>query len=128
MSDPTPKPNRPVAASGPRPLADRLSERVALAHHALEQRDRHAPSRPERRRRRRRAGSDTPRTPRSPEVRALRRVFVELGATYRQYRRRTGKPASVPLRAAATAFRKEPSLTALTSVAGYLDELALLDW
>jgi hypothetical protein len=67
-------------------------------------------------------------SPRDRETRALRAVFVDLGKRYRQYRERTGAPLSPAIRTAARAFKAEPSLVALVPVAGFLDELALLDW
>jgi hypothetical protein len=66
--------------------------------------------------------------PMSEEVRALRAVFHELGETHRQYRRRTGTPVSADLRSAAMAFKQEPSLISLLPVAGFLDDLQLLEW
>jgi hypothetical protein len=60
------------------------------------------------------------------EFRSLRRVFRELGVTYRRYRRQTGNRATPGLRDAAYNFRAEPSLTSLVAVAAYLDQLDLL--
>jgi hypothetical protein len=128
MSDLTPRPGRPVASGADRPLVDRLRDRVVLAHETLERRDRAGPPRTHRRTRPRRGAAGDARIPLSQEVRALRKVFVELGAVYHEYRRRTGAPVSVPLRTAATAFKDEPSLMALVPVAGFLDDLELLDW
>ncbi|MGH7561738.1 MAG: hypothetical protein ACRENB_12045 [Gemmatimonadales bacterium] len=62
------------------------------------------------------------------EGRALRAVFREFGGVYRQYRRRTGAAVYPPLRAAAIAFRREPSFGSLLPVAALMDELALLEW
>ena len=121
MSDPTLPPNDPVRAGSPRPLHDRVRDRVLLASDALERGDQawsHGVQV---------VGGDPPRQL-NREVMALRQVFSELGITYRQYRRRTGEPLSLPLRAAATAFKHEPSLLALVPVAGFLDDLKLLDW
>lgn len=62
------------------------------------------------------------------EVRSLRRVFEDLGLSYRQYRRQTGAPVSPAVRAAAVRFRKELSVPSLVTVAGHLEELNILDW
>jgi len=79
-----------------------------------------------------------PRDPRSAEVtlspeqireaRSLRRVFDELGHSYRQYCRRTGAPVSPDVRAAAHQFRRELSVASLVSVAARLDELHVMQW
>jgi hypothetical protein len=60
------------------------------------------------------------------EFQSLRRVFRDLGVTYRRYRRQTGNKATPGLRDAAYNFRAEPSLTSLVAVAVFLDELDLL--
>ena len=62
------------------------------------------------------------------EARSLRRVFTDLGDSYRNYRRRTGEPVSADIRAAAERFRKEPNVAALVSVAASLDRLEILPW
>lgn len=62
------------------------------------------------------------------EARSLRRVFADLGSSYRQYRSRTGAPVSPDVRAAAYRFRKELSVPSLVAVAGRLDELKILTW
>jgi hypothetical protein len=64
--------------------------------------------------------------PHTREVHALRSVFKHFGELYRQYRERTGERTPTALRAAATAFKQEPSLFTLVTVAGFLDELELL--
>jgi hypothetical protein len=53
---------------------------------------------------------------------------MDLGRRYRLFRERTRTPVSPAIRCAAEAFRAQPSLTALIPVAGFLDDLALLDW
>jgi len=111
------------------PLADRVRERVLQARGSLDRREGATP-------RRRREGTlaaasqtgPDGKTPMSREVRALRMVFRELGRTHRQYRRRTHAPISVALRSAAIAFKQEPSLISLVPVAGFLDEMQLLEW
>jgi hypothetical protein len=60
--------------------------------------------------------------------RSLKRVFHDLGVSYRTYRRKTGAPVAPALRAAAYHFRANPTLTSLVSVAGFLDDLDLLAW
>jgi hypothetical protein len=62
------------------------------------------------------------------ERQSLRRVFHDLGHSYRRYRRRTGEPIRPALREAAYKFRQEPSLHSLVSVAAFLDELEILTW
>jgi hypothetical protein len=60
------------------------------------------------------------------EFQSLRRVFRDLGVTYRRFRSQTGSKATPGLRDAAYNFRAEPSLTSLVAVAAYLDKLDLL--
>jgi hypothetical protein len=62
------------------------------------------------------------------ESRSLKRVFQDLGVSYRTYRRKTGAPVAPALRAAAYHFRANPTLPSLVSVAGFLDDLDLLAW
>ena len=57
------------------------------------------------------------------EDRALRRVFLDFGASYRSYRQRTGEPVSSEVRDAALKFRRELDLMSLVSVAASLDRL-----
>jgi hypothetical protein len=57
------------------------------------------------------------------ETRALRRVFLDLGDSYRSYRRRTGEPVSPEIRQAAVKFRRDLDLRSLLSVAASLDRL-----
>lgn len=57
------------------------------------------------------------------DVRALRRVFLDFGASYRSYRRRTGEPVSAEVRDAALRFRRELDLGSLVSVAASLERL-----
>jgi hypothetical protein len=61
------------------------------------------------------------------ETQSLKRVFRELGTSYRRYRKQTGDPVVPALRDAAYNFRADPSLASLIIVAGFLDELNLLD-
>jgi hypothetical protein len=58
---------------------------------------------------------------------SLKRVFRDLGVSYRRYRSQVGGPVAPGLRDAAYSFRAQPSLASLVTVAGFLDELKLLD-
>nr|AUN36827.1 hypothetical protein [uncultured bacterium] len=110
----------------PETLSDQMSARVYRAGLAV---DRHSNAT-----RRRWAGPERarPASPNSPsleEVRqsqSLRRVFRELGGSYRRYRSQTGGRVAPGLREAAHKFRAEPSLANLVAVARFLDELDLL--
>jgi hypothetical protein len=109
MSDPTSH-----ATGGPAPdqrLTDRVIARIKDAHRAVEARSRTGLGKG---RRRRVTDSDT---------RALRRVFLDLGDSYRSYRQRTGEPVSPEVRDAALRFRRELDLVSLVSVAATLDRL-----
>ena len=55
--------------------------------------------------------------------RALRRVFLDFGESYRSYRRRTGEPIAPEVRDAALRFRRELDLVSLVSVAATLERL-----
>jgi hypothetical protein len=73
--------------------------------------------------------ADVTRTPEEVrEARSLRRVFLDLGDSYREYRRRTGAPVSEDVRDAACRFRRELNVTSLVSVAASLDQLDILTW
>jgi hypothetical protein len=61
-------------------------------------------------------------------ARSLRRVFVDLGTSYREFRRRTGAHVSPEVRAAAYRFRREGDVTSLVGVAASLDQLEALPW
>jgi hypothetical protein len=109
-----------ISSSSARPLVERVRERV----------DRAAATLGEERKVERRgaavaksAGSGGPR-----EMRALRRVFREMGRTQRTTRHQTGQAPSPVVRDAARAFRRDPSMTALVLVAASLDEVGLLTW
>jgi hypothetical protein len=109
MSDPTSHPT-----GGPAPdqsLTDRVMARLKDAHRAVS-----ASSRPGLGKGRRRRVTDT-------DTRALRRVFLDLGDSYRSYRQRTGEPVSPEVRDAALRFRRELDLVSLVSVAATLDRL-----
>jgi len=114
-------PESPVTSSSPpRPLIERVRERVDRAAATLGE-----AGRGERRGSKdaRTLGSAGPR-----EVRALRRVFRDMGRTQRTARRQTGQAPSPVVREAARAFREAPTLSALVLVAASLDEIGLLSW
>jgi hypothetical protein len=60
------------------------------------------------------------------ELQSLKRVFRDLGNSYRRHRKETGRPVNPDLREAAYQFRANPSLPALIAVAAYLDRMDLL--
>ena len=105
MSDPT---SRSRGGPADHRLTDRVIARIKDARRTVN-------DRPGLGRGRRRRG-DT-------EVRALRRVFLDFGNSYRSYRRRTGEPVSSEVRDAALKFRRELDLVSLVSVAATLDRL-----
>jgi hypothetical protein len=109
---PSPSPNRP--------LTERVQERVDTVAARLTAHQRH-----ERRRTTftEAQGGDSP-----LELRALRRVFHDMGRQQRSARRQTGQAPSHIVRQAALAFRQNPSLPALILVAASLDEVGLLLW
>ena len=131
MSDVSPVQGTSESHDRAHSLTDRVLARVNDAATALDLRAR--ASRPKARR---------PRLPvsdplaasvtRSPEElrqeRSLRRVFLDLGDSYREYRRRTGAPVSKDVRAAADRFRRERNVPALVLVAASLDQLDILPW
>jgi hypothetical protein len=106
MPDPTPR--SPGGPADPR-LTDRVIARIKDARRTVH-------GRPALGKGRRRRHGDT-------EVRALRRVFLDFGESYRSYRRRTGEPVSSEVRDAALKFRRELDLVSLVSVAALLERL-----
>jgi hypothetical protein len=91
--------------------------------------DRRANASPAKSKRRRPSPPGSPTWPSSEEIlesQSLRRVFRDLGVSYRRYRSQTGERVAPGLRDAAYNFRAEPSLTSLVAVAAFLDELDLL--
>jgi hypothetical protein len=124
-------PARPATSpDAPLTLVDRVLERVRQAGLAVDQ------SPAARASRLRRRHPDAGRSPdglgRTPEqvreARSLRRVFVDMGDSYREFRRRTGAPVAPEVRDAADRFRRERSVDSLTVVAARLDELRALTW
>lgn len=120
-----------LPAAAPRTVAERVGQRLILAGLAFDRRV--GASRPINRRRKQRPAAApllavVP-TPADPRERAcLRMVFRDLGDTHRQYRARTGLTGTPALRAAAYAFKQEPSVRSLVPVATFLDELGILAW
>jgi hypothetical protein len=112
----------------PKSLKERVMARVVHARTAVDRRE--GASRPKARRRRTTiaAVTDAPGGQDLREAESLKRVFRDLGVSYREYRRQTGEPVAPAVRDAAYKFRADPSLTSLVSVAVYLDELDILTW
>jgi hypothetical protein len=115
-----PSPRDPKPSPTGRSLTDRVQEQVSAATSK-----RPSPKRPGRRTDKlaQFSAADHP-----EELRALRRVFREMGRSQRAARLQTGSPPSPVVREAARAFRRAPSFTALVSVAASLDEVGLLSW
>ena len=111
MFDPDSLPTGPEGTAPDQRLAERVITRIKDARRDAQHR-----SRRERAKGRGRRAVDT-------DARALRRVFLDLGASYRSYRRRTGAPVVPEVRDAALRFRRELDLTSLVSVAASLDRI-----
>lgn len=109
-------------------LTQRVRARVDTAALAVDRRAK--ATRPKARRRREAVPSvsvaDAPSPEQARESESLRRVFQQLGHSYRRYRKQTKEPVVPGLRDAAYRFRADPSLASLVAVAAYLDELDLL--
>ncbi len=112
-------------------IADRVGQRLILAGLAFDRR--HGATRPKRRRTT--EASPTLLNPAADldpaharERACLRIVFRDLGDAHRRYRSRTGQHGTPALRAAAYAFKAEPSVISLVPVAAFLDELGILAW
>ncbi|MEO6058173.1 MAG: hypothetical protein ABIQ49_15220 [Gemmatimonadales bacterium] len=127
-------PSRPTGSkrSAIRPtLTDRVLARVTDAGLAVDQRTA-AARRKASRYRLTRPDAPAAGATRSPaqvrEARSLRRVFSDLGLSYRRYRRETGAPVSRDVRDAACRFRRERDVASLVSVAACLDALDILTW
>jgi hypothetical protein len=105
-------------------LTDRVMARVADARIALDER---APkSRSRKKARTTQIASSNGDAEQAREAQSLKRVFREMGVSYRRYRSQTHEPVKPALREAAYKFKAEPSLTSLVAVAAYLDDLDLL--
>jgi hypothetical protein len=110
-------------------LIDRVKARVIDARLAVDRRE--SATRPKSKRRPRaplEPAGDGPSLQARRESESLKRVFRDLGVSYREYRRQTGEPIAPAVREAAYRFRADPSLTSLVSVAVVLDELDILTW
>jgi hypothetical protein len=120
-----------VPDSPPPSIADRVRDRLIVAGVAFDRRL--GASRPKARRLRERVAAAPPPAMdddpfRARERACLRMVFRELGDTHRRYRARTAQSGTPALRAAAHAFKQEPSLGSLVPVAAFLDEIGILGW
>jgi hypothetical protein len=110
----------------PQTLTDRVQARVNDARLIVERRESVGRPKSKRQRRARPASTNSLSLEEVRESRSLRRVFRDLGVSYRRYRSQTGDRVAPGLRDAAYNFRAEPSLTSLVAVAAFLDELDLL--
>lgn len=119
-----------TSGSAPVAIADRVEQRLMLAGAEFDRR--HGAVRPKRRAKMRTPTLLNPEVALDPEhVReraCLRIVFRDLGDAHRRYRTRTGVPGTPALRAAAYAFKAQPSVVSLIPVAAFLDELGILAW
>ena len=117
---------------GPTPtLAERVKARVAEAQQFLDGRAREADAkykhlRPTRSTKRNASLGGTSEA--QLEVQSLRRVYREMRALYRGYRRENGSAAVPELRSAVHAYKRGESLASLTQIATFLDERKLLVW
>ena len=93
-------------------LTDRVAARVIDARLAIEQRTQTL--------------NGVTSTGEQRETESLRRVFRDMGVSYRRYRSQAGGPVVPGLRDAGYKFRADPSLASLVAVAAYLDDLDLL--
>jgi hypothetical protein len=107
MTTNSPPSTRSEPAESSPTLTDRVAERVEQARLALEEPPKASSAELQ-------------------EIQSLKRVFREMGHSYRRYRSQVGGPVVPGLRDAAYGFRANPSLPALVAVAAYLDELDLL--
>jgi hypothetical protein len=105
------------------PLSDRVAQRVMNARIAI---DRSGSMRGRTQSRAQAADVGSPGEAERRERASLKRVFRDLGTSYRRYRKQTGSPVLPELREAAYRFRATPTLASLTAVAAFLDQLDLL--
>ncbi len=110
----------------PETLTDRVIARVNHARLAVERRAKATRPKSKRLRPSLPGSSTSPISEEVLESKSLRRVFRDLGISYRRYRSQTGGRVAPGLRDAAYHFRAEPSLTSLVAVAAFLDEIDLL--
>jgi hypothetical protein len=116
MTNISPGPISPEILESPTNLTDRIAARVVRARLAL---DEGAAARPS-------STADPKAAGERRETESLKRVFQDLGTSYRRYRRQVGGPVTPGLRDAAYEFRADPTLASLVAVAAYLDKLDLL--
>lgn len=126
-------PNRHSSADqsrtpGSPPLLERVRARVLSANHALQRRDSAPPSGRQAPQLTAESAEKPSSVPLSIEHRALLVVYHTLGRTHRRHRERTGEHVPPGLKDAARAFKREPSVSSLVPVAGFLDDLGLLKW
>jgi hypothetical protein len=131
MSQPSSRPGVSDSDGPSQSLTDRVLARISDAGLAVDRRTK--ASRPKSSRRRSSApdplsANSTRSAAQLREARSLRRVFLDLCDSYREYRRRTGAPVSADVRDAACRFRRELNVTSLVSVAASLDHLDILSW
>ena len=123
-----PSPNGSGSHQDSDTLTDRVAARVIEARLAIERRA--GASHPKVRRSRPASAGQLPTdavgSGELRETESLKKVFREMGVSYRRYRSQTGGPVVPGLRDAAYKFRADPSLTSLVAVAAFLDELDLL--
>jgi hypothetical protein len=118
--------NGSVPAEFPDSLTARVQARVNDARLGIDRRANAANSQPKRPRASPAATATSPTAEEMLESQSLRRVFRDLGLSYRRYRSQTGGRVAPGLRDAAYNFRAEPSLASLVTVASFLDKLDLL--
>ena len=116
-----------MTVSPPETLTDLMLVRVKAARRAVDRRASATRPRLQRQRRARPADPSAPSLEEGRATRSLKRVFRDLGISYRRYRSQIGGPVAPGLRAATDQFRAEPSLPSLVAVAAILDELDLLN-
>jgi hypothetical protein len=112
--------------ASPETLTDRMLAQVKTARRAVDRRANASRPRLRRRRPARPADPSAPSLEQSRAAMSLKRVFRDLGVTYRRYRSQIGGPVAPGLRAATDQFRAEPSIASLVAVAAILEELDLL--
>jgi hypothetical protein len=129
MSDLSPRLDESLRPKASQTITDRVLARVADVGHSLDRRARATRPKASRHRASAPGAAAIPgSTEQLRELRSLRRVFSDLGLSYRQYRRETGAPVSPDVRSAAERFRRELNVAALVGVASCLDSLDILTW
>jgi hypothetical protein len=128
MSTPSSRTSGATGEELPQSLTDRVMARVVDARTAVDRRENASRPKAKRRRTAVSATPDDSSVEGLRESESLKRVFRDLGVSYRKYRRQTGEPVAPAVREAAYKFRAAPTLSSLVSVAGVLDELEILTW